>query len=243
MAKFNIYHYVRIQGSVEKAKDVFNAEHYTANTLDIKASVYDLSLRNKELLNEYSELYNISKDINDYIFLPVPIFITNIPNKNGIAFTEDQITNFYEDIGKYTYQTWIGKPCFVEHDDSDQKASRGMIFDACLRPLSGFSVPLKQCWVLWGLDRTKDPDLTKKILTSEHNYFSMGARAQSFKCSICGQEFRSKPKCHCLDKFPYMKDCNGNIACANAIDIVGTEVSYVSNPAWISAESNSILGV
>lgn len=243
MTKFNIYHNVKIQGSVSKASAVFNADKYTANTLDIKASVYDLSLRNKELLKEYSKIYNISDNINDYVFLPVPIFITNIPNKNGVAFTENEVTNFYKDIGQYMYQTWIGKPCFVEHDDSDEKASRGMIFDACLRPLSGYSIPLKQCWVLWGLDRTKDPELTKKVLTSKHNYFSMGARSEGFRCSICGKEFRNRPACQCLRQYPYMSDIEGKIACANAIDVVGTEVSYVANPAWISAEANKILEV
>lgn len=240
MSKYNIYRNVKILGSVIKTDQRIN-DSASTSVLSIKASAYDLSLRNRELLDRYASVYNISRDLKDYTFIPVPIFITNVPNKNGVAFLDSELDKFFDDIGKKAYETWIGKPCFVEHHDEDKTASIGMIFDAVMRPLSGYSIPLRQCWVLWGLDRTKNLDMTKKIEESEHNYFSMGARANCFKCSICGAEFKNKPTCQHLRQWPWMSDYNGVVACANAVDIVGEEVSYVEDPAWVSAESTKKL--
>ena len=240
MSKYNIYRNVRILGSAISCDDKLNSSA-SASVLSIKASAYDLSLRNRDLLDRYSDVYKISNDLSNYTFIPVPIFITNIPNKNGVAFLDTELDKFYDDIGKKAYETWIGKPCFVEHKDEDKTAAVGMIFDAVMRPLSGYSIPLRQCWVLWGLDRTKNLDLTKQIEESEHNYFSMGAKANCFKCSICGAQFKNKPTCMHLKSWPWMSDCDGQISCANAVDIVGEEVSYVANPAWVSAESTNKL--
>ena len=231
----------KIVGSVAEAGKSIDAKHLSAGTVNIKASTYDLSLRNKDLLEQYADVYHISSNIHDYIFIPVPIFITNIPNRNGITFIDEEVDTFYDDIGQYMFQTWIGKPCFVEHDDSDETQSKGIIFDAVIRPLPQFN--LRQCWVLWGLDRTKDVDFTKEVLDAKHNYFSMGARANYFTCSFCGHKFTSKPHCPCLNGFPYMHEANGEIACANARQIIGTEVSRVADPAWVSAEADNMLEV
>lgn len=246
----------KIRGAVNESYSLLNHERMSGCVLDIKASTYDLSLRNKDLLKRYSPIYHISEDISDYVFIPVPIFITEIPNKNGIAFTKSNVHMFYNDIGKEAYQTWVGKPCHVEHRDEDPTKAVGMIFDSVMRPLDGYSVPLEQCWVLWGLDRTKNLDITHKILNSSRNFFSMGARATTFDCSYCGTRFKKKavgttasgktkynmlPVCTCLTKWPRMTIVDDNLACANAVNIVGEEVSYVQDPAWVSAEATQLL--
>lgn len=62
-----------------------------------------------------SKQYNISPDVKDYVVIPVPTIITDIPNRNGIAFPLKEMITFRPDLGMQSYRTWKGKPTFEEH--------------------------------------------------------------------------------------------------------------------------------
>lgn len=66
-------------------------------------------------LPKAAEIYGTSRDIRDYIIVPVPVNITELPNTNGDAFSLNEWLSFNPDQGRLAYQTFIGKPTFIEH--------------------------------------------------------------------------------------------------------------------------------
>lgn len=184
---------------------------------------------------------NISPNVKDYVVVPIPTIITDIPNRNGVGFPLKELITFRPHLGMQSYKTWKGKPTFQEHDNEDHTQAKGVILDTHLRELSGLGT-----WRLLKLlafDRTRDPDLVKNILDLTYNSYSMGAYVDGYTCSICHKTFGTCShipmgmKTSDVFFIPY----GDRLLFKNTVAPEGFETSSVKTPAFISAVNDNVM--
>jgi hypothetical protein len=190
-------------------------------------------------LSAASKHYCLSRDIKDYVIVPVPAIMSDIPNTNGVAMPRSELLEFRPDEGRPAYKTWKGKPTFREHDNQDIARAKGLILDCYVSPVRNYGKGLIKVMMLAAYDRTKDSVLANNILNGSENAYSMGAYFSGYKCSICGSGRcnHTGPK-EALKIDPVSK----TLAYRNIYEISGFELSSVSSPAYIVAVSDYLLG-
>jgi hypothetical protein len=116
---------------------------------------------------------------------------------------------------KYGFATFIGKPIFVDHHNSDPKRARGVIVDAKLivEPVDSKTASLDPYYsssdvdpehlppthieLLLEIDAKSFPKFAKAVKDGEIDGFSMGANVERSKCSHCGN-IASSPEEYCF---------------------------------------------
>lgn len=190
-----------------------------------------------------SKAYHISPDISDYVLVPCATIPSDLPNRNGIGFPLAELVKFNPEAGRLAYKTFKAKPTFYEHRNGDITAAKGVIVDAFLRPLHGYNNgDLYKLVKLLAFDRSKDEELTNRILSGDINTYSMGAFIGGYLCSICDQEIG---KCHHINPRNTIdfQVVDGKLAYRKVFDIDGFETSSVESPAWMIATSDKILAL
>lgn len=188
--------------------------------------------------------YHISSDINDYILVPVPSLISDLPNTNGDSATVQELLRFVPDAGMLAYQTWRGKPTHIEHQNKDITKAKGVIFDVYLKRLTGYMGNHVTVIKLLGFDRSKDSLLCDAILKRKVNTYSLGMFYKTYECSVCGTQVSQNSGNMCTHTKPRRKTymtANGHLAYRRCIGIVGFETSAVADPAYVSAASDFLL--
>lgn len=195
-------------------------------------------------------VYHISPNIDDYVLVNTVITISDLPNRNGIAFPLTELVGFAEPPNnRLAYQGWFGCPTFYNHDNEVAANAKGVVFDVALRKVDGYGEgKLWKVTGILGFDKTKDPELAAKIASGEINTYSMGALADSFTCSYCGAECTDQHCCEHISSisavnFNQVKDYEGNthLAFLNAHGLSPIEVSAVEDPAWAPALSSNVI--
>lgn len=199
-----------------------------------------------------AEALNLSDRPGDYIFRPVVVIVSDIPNRNGIGFPLKTLTSWNPERGCFAYETWRGMPMFEEHgkyhpnpDDPDPKLALGVVADVSLRPLRGYGDnKLWKVLMLAAMDRTsghklKDKDLVNKVEMGEVNTYSMGALVGGYRCSYCGSPVGL---CNHVDKSrsPCFEVIGDHVAYLQCVNIAGVELSVVGDPAVGLASSDFI---
>lgn len=189
-----------------------------------------------------AEGYCISSQFDDYVLTPVIIMPSDLPNRNAVGFPFSELWKFHHHLGQQAYMTWKGKPTFYEHQNTDVTKAYGVIADADMRQMKGYSHGLCKVLLFLAFDRTKHTDVVNKILTGELNSYSMGAYIGSFTCSFCGADVGG---CHHIDpRNPrVMYELQGKLVFRNVRDIEGFECSIVGSPAYVSAISDTLIQV
>lgn len=95
-------------------------------------------------------------------------------NDNGDFFSEEEL--------KKCYKSFIGKSVFVDHQNENVEAARGIIVDAVWNDRGKFVELLK------AVDKKAYPELARGIEMSYITDTSMGCRCGSSICSICGNK-------------------------------------------------------
>lgn len=188
----------------------------------------------------------ISPNLRDYIVIPVPILISDMPNTNGDSLSIGELLRFDPNLGMQMFKTFRGKPTFLEHDNEDHTKAKGVILDAFIRPLKGFGNG--KYWklvLLLAFDRTKDPMLAAAIASGENNSYSLGFYFKSYTCSICNQRFGQgglkTPCSHTKPKRAPYRMPDGRLAYRRCEFANGFETSAVANPAYVIAiNSNAV---
>lgn len=131
-----------------------------------------------------ADRYKISENISDYVLTEIPIVTAGVPNRNLDAFPMNALTAFNDTVGRIAYQTFIGKPTHINHDNRVPERAKGVIFDARLVEKNG----RYKVHILAGWDRTKDSKLVDAIVRKERTGHSMGCIVGHTMCSIpnCG---------------------------------------------------------
>ena len=181
-----------------------------------------------------SETYQISSDIKDFLITEVPIVTVDFPNRNGHAFSYDELTYFDPRFGQFIYKTFIGKPAYSDHNNKSFPDAKGVHFDSSLRYFPGWDV--WKIYVLLGYDRTKDSALARQIEKGQRRSYSMGAWVSYFLSSINGQLANGTQSL----KYPTGTVYNGKLAYSLCSGIEFFETSSVVGPADVCAESHQL---
>jgi hypothetical protein len=188
-----------------------------------------------------AECYNLSKDLRDYIMVPVPTIVSDMPNTNGVAFPKDELLRFDPEMGQLAYKGFKGKPTYSEHANQDMTQAKGVILDAFVTPLRGWGQGFAKVVELLSFDRSKDPVLANQILSGERNCYSMGAYFEGYTCSKCGAE---RGRCrHTGPKETLYRDTSGELVYRRIYKIVPFETSSVGSPAFIYAVSDRVMSM
>lgn len=183
-----------------------------------------------------AEHYHISPNLRDYIMVPVPTLITELPNTNGDCVTKEELLTFIPDQGKLAYKTWKGKICCEEHQNQDITKAKGVILDVYLKRLNGFGNNKHyKLIMLLAFDRTKDPALCNAILDGSINTYSVGMYFDSYSCSICGSRVGKNYGSQCSHtklKQPTYVSNGGKLAYRHMHSVLGFECSAVRDPAY-----------
>lgn len=190
-----------------------------------------------------SKHYNISRDINDYIMMPVFTIPSELPNRNGVGFPLEELTAFSPDHGMMYYKTFKGKPTHFEHANKDYSIAKGVIGDVYLRRLRGYSNDqIFKMVELLMFDRTRDPDLCKSILKGEVNAYSMGAYVGGYTCSFCGADMGKCDHLHPDRKLDFYRLGN-HLVYRRVKKPVGFETSAVGTPAYSVAAQDLVIPI
>ncbi len=175
-----------------------------------------------------SQTYQISPKPEDYVYVLVKALTLDLPNRNLYCFTSEEMLKFDPSYGCMTYQTFIGKPTYIHHEQVIPK-SRGIILGASTIQEGPYDyVMLMTAW-----DTVKDPSLANKIKNpSATTFYSMGCTAFQLVCSICGRIAPGKRN-QCDHVKPPIRGTliRGKLAYEEARKIVFNEQSYVDTPA------------
>jgi len=96
------------------------------------------------------------------------------PNDNGDFFSHEELVK--------RYKTFIGKSCFVDHDNENVERARGIILDAVYNNKGKFVELLK------AVDKKAYPELARGIELGYITDTSMGCRCGHSLCSICNNK-------------------------------------------------------
>lgn len=169
----------------------------TLEVLDVKSAPKRVSAAS---LTKFADFDEYRTD-DGYVYVRVRAISSRV-NKNNDGWPSSEL--------KKSYKTFIGKPIFVDHHNSDPKKARGVIVDAALHiedaKTSGLdpyyaSAPaehLPPTWIelLLEVDAKRFPRLAKAIVDGDIDGVSMGANVEISKCSHCGNEATS-PEQYC----------------------------------------------
>jgi len=191
-----------------------------------------------------AEQYDLSRDIRDYILVPVPSIFSGLPNTNGEALSLKEMLSFKPEYGRQMYKTFKGEPTHWEHDNLDIRKARGVILESFLRPVP-FNPSHYKIVLLLAFDRTKDAELCKAILEKRISTYSVGFSYSSYTCSICGHQvgrgISLTPCVHTKLKQRTYRQRDGQIVFRNCLNAKGFECSAVATPAFISAIGGKVI--
>lgn len=158
--------------------------------------------------------------------------------------------------GEYGFATFMGKPHFVDHHNSDPKRARGVVVDAKFHMLGNSReaaldeyyssdevdaehLPPCEVELLIEVDAKSFPKLAQAIQNGDIDGFSMGCDVEKSKCSHCGNEATSPDEycSHIVMKGAQMKVESGKHkgksrkSYENCYGIKFFEISAVFDPA------------
>jgi hypothetical protein len=188
--------------------------------------------------------YDDYRTDDGYVYVRVRAISSRV-NKNHDGWPSTELAK--------SYRTFVGKPIFVDHHNTDPTKARGVIVDAALHvedaktsKLDPYyaSAPenhLPPTWIelLLEVDATKYPKLAKAVINGDIDGVSMGANVELSKCSHCGHEARS-PEQYCQHVsskgayFDYYDDFGNKTSkksYEDCYDIGFFEISFVFDPA------------
>ena len=185
-----------------------------------------------------AEHYHLSRNIRDYVLVPIPAIFSDLPNTNGDSLSLKQMLRFDPSYGMQMYKTFKGKGAFLEHANQDITAAKGIILESFLRPVP-FNTKYYKIVLLLAYDRTKDPVLANQILTRQTNAYSVGFHYESYSCSICGTRvgkgINLAPCSHTQLGRPTYRQQDGKLVYRMCENAAGFECSSVGTPAFVSA--------
>lgn len=180
-----------------------------------------------------SKALRLSSDPNDFLIQPVPILVSDLPNRNGVAFPLAELSAWNVERGCQAYAGWRGMPMFLEHRSDDHTKALGVIIDVAMRPIK--DTPYWKVIALAAVDRTKDPTTANKMEKGLLNTYSMGAMVNGCKCSYCGAEVGQCSHINADPGVVSFYELNGQIVHKRVYGVNPYELSVVEDPAYSSA--------
>lgn len=172
---------------------------YSAPTVGLmgRSSLMSLSARTQsiDLAQVKLEDFPGFKPEKGYVYAASRAISSRV-NANYDGWPVDQI--------KKGYKTFIGRPIYVEHNNSDPERARGVILDAMYKEAKLESGVIDaSVYCLMEVDAQTFPKLASAIMDGKLKAVSMGADVEGTQCSACGK-YASKPSQYCVH-IPRMK--------------------------------------
>jgi hypothetical protein len=200
-----------------------------------------LNILSKDVLKAVAKVYNISDNINDYIF-PVPRAVTaDEPNNNGDCFQHLELTRFSPNHRCLVFQTFRNDPLHIEHAADNPKTARGYIPDAHYVTANDAD---KHVLTVVAMDTTKDPPLAEGLLSGEVDEFSMGCICDQVRCSYskCPEPIANSDRELCDHlKWYKMSTIDGELIYEDCLGVEYQELSIVGNAADPKAKTQALL--
>ncbi len=204
------------------------------------------------VLDTVADPYQLSRDPNDYVFIPLRANSADRPNNNMDGWEEDELRRFDNILDTHVYRTYNLKPHFVNHNASDLKLSRGVILDSHLNMQNDADDKVKVAVfdalgkdvdkdvfveLLVGVDSTKDPSLAGAYKNGSVQAFSMGCDVTATMCTACDNIATTDFElCKCVRqkhaRIPIRaKDGVMRLAWEKCLGTIFQEISAVDDPA------------
>jgi len=168
---------------------------------------------------------------------------------NQLTFTKDSSLKFK---GDYGFKTFIGRPVFVDHNNSDPQRARGVVVDAMLHIEPSHKISADSYWssapenhtpetwieLLLEVDGKAFPKLAKALTSGQVNAVSMGCNVEYTLCSVCNNKAASVDEyCdHIKKKGTTFKTGNiSKVAYEDCYNVNFFEISAVFDPADVTA--------
>lgn len=160
----------------------------------------------------------------NYLYVAARACTADVPNLNYDMLPHDEL--------KTAYQSFVGCPVFLNHDNQDTAKARGVIIDAKYHQDDDD----KWIEILCEMDEDRCPKLCSLIRNGEIDTMSMGCTVDTTTCSICGN-VAEYPYEYCDHIQQKGREYQGKLAfeICNGIDFF--EESWVYSPADPSARS------
>lgn len=166
-----------------------------------------------------------------------------------LTFTKDSSLKTKGDFG---FKTFIGRPIFIDHNNSDPQRARGVIVDAMLHVEPPTKTSSDSYWasapdnhkpetwieLLLEVDGKAFPKLANALIEGKVNAVSMGCNVEYTVCSVCNHEADSMDDyCdHIKKKGTTFKTGNvSKLAYEDCYNINFFEISAVFDPADVTA--------
>src|SRR6266481_3193689 len=114
----------------EKRSDKLELFKIQAAATDMTKDIKETIVTAPKILPFAAEKYNISPNIKDYILCCVVVLPSDLPNKNGIAFSHAELSSFVVDAGSLCYDTFRYRPIHLEHANKDPSIAKGIILSS-----------------------------------------------------------------------------------------------------------------
>jgi hypothetical protein len=175
---------------------------------------------------------------------------SEVGGMNKLTFTGDS-----EEIrakGDYGFRTFVGRPVFIDHNNSDPQRARGVVVDAMLHIENPQKISSDSYWskapsnhapetwieLLLEVDGKSFPKLAKSLLDGKVNAVSMGCNVEYTLCSICNHKAATvEDYCsHIKKKGTTFKTGNvDKVAYEDCYNVNFFEISAVFDPADVTA--------
>ncbi len=142
--------------------------------------------------------------------------------------TNDNFDQFPASEIKAAYRTFIGKPVFVNHHNSNHRRARGFIIDAALHEdTNPDGTPDTWAEVLMEVDAVKFPRLAEACVKGDIARTSMGTDVRYSVCTACGNKAETPADyCNHIPKMKGMKLRRVNAATGRNEEVLIAEVCY-----------------
>jgi len=166
-----------------------------------------------------------------------------------LTFTKDSAI---KSKGDYGFRTFIGRPIFIDHNNSDPQRTRGVIVDAMLHIEPSHKTSADSYWggapdnhkpetwieLLLEVDAKSFPKLASALVEGKVNAVSMGCNVEYTVCSVCNHKAANVDEyCnHIKKKGTTFKTGNvSKLAYEDCYNVNFFEISAVFDPADVTA--------
>lgn len=170
-------------------------------------------------------------------------------SNDRLTFTKDSAI---KSKGDYGFRTFIGRPIFIDHNNSDPQRTRGVIVDAMLHIEPSYKISSDSYWsdapgnhkpetwieLLLEVDAKSFPKLAKALTEGKVNAVSMGCNVEYTLCSVCNNKAANVEEyCdHIKKKGATFKTGNiSKLAYEDCYNVNFFEISAVFDPADVTA--------
>lgn len=197
-----------------------------------------LNLISPEVLKAIAGVYNLSANINDYIF-PIPRAVSaDQVNSNGDLFQHEELSRFSPPHKCLVYQTFTRSPLHIEHASEDPKSARGFVIDS---HYIQDDIDDRFVITVVAVDTTKDPPLASALLDGTVESVSMGCVCDEVQCSYCNKVAKSDHALCDHLRWHKMATIDGELIYEKCLGVEFQELSVVGDPADPKAVNQMIL--